>query len=178
MINQFPSKKIEDVVAYVTGDFKRRTIKPDSIIAKSWGRCLSEYQLEPDTHSQSIVLTANEIKNHQQLMGDYFKIASDGVNSFSNALNQAGLAVMLADSQGVILAKKLPYQTSEHFESNGLVLGSCWSEKLVGTNAIGTALVERRPLIIHGKNIIISIAKTLAALLRLFSTPWEILWGV
>lgn len=151
MIPQYPSRKIEDVVAYVTGDFKRRTIKPESMIAESWGRSLREHQLDPDTDSQSIVLTSNEIKNHQQLMGDYFKIASDGVNSFSSSLNQAGLAVLLADSQGVILAKKLPYEASEHFEANGLVLGSCWSEKLVGTNAIGTALIERRPLIIHGQ---------------------------
>jgi len=150
MIPKYPTnRKTEDVVAYITGDFQRRAIKPEPMIVQSWGRCFSEYQLDPDAKSESIVLTSQELKNHQQLMGDYFKIAADGVNSFGNALNQAGLAVLLADSQGVTVAKRLPYADIELFEKSGFFLGSCWNEKLVGTNAIGTSLVEKKPLIIH-----------------------------
>ena len=152
MITQYPSnKKTEDVVAYITGDFQRRTIKPEAMIVESWDRCLNDYQLDHNADSESVVLTSQELKNHQQLMGDYFKIATDGVNSFGNALNQAGLAVLLADSQGVTVAKRLPYAETELFKANGFVLGSCWSEKLAGTNAIGTTLVEKTPLIIHGQ---------------------------
>lgn len=152
MITQYPTnKKTEDVVAYITGDFQRRTIKPEAMIIESWERCFNDYQLDHNANSESVVLTLQELKNHQQLMGDYFKIATDGVNSFGNALNQAGLAVLLADSQGVTVAKRLPYAETEVFKANGFVLGSCWSEKLVGTNAIGTTLVEKKPLIIHGQ---------------------------
>jgi len=152
MIPQYQTnRKTEDVVAYITGDFQRRAIKPEQMIVQSWGRCFTDYQLDPDANSENVVLTSHELKNHQQLMGDYFKIAVDGVNSFGNALNQAGLAVLLADSQGVTVAKRLPYAEIELFKANGFVLGSCWSEKLVGTNAIGTTLVEKKPLIIHGQ---------------------------
>lgn len=151
MIPQYTSRKVEDVVAYVTGDFQRRAVKPELMIVESWGRCFNDYQLDPEVNNDSVVLTSHELKNHQQLMGDYFKIASDGVNSFGNALNKAGLAVLLADSQGVTVAKRLPYAEIELFESNGFLLGSCWSEKLAGTNAIGTTLVEQKPLIVHGQ---------------------------
>lgn len=144
-------RKTEDVVAYITGDFQRRSIKPEPMIVQSWGRCFTDYQLDPDAKNESVVLTSHELKNHQQLMGDYFKIAADGVNSFGNALNQAGLAVLLADSQGVTVAKRLPYTETELFEANGFFIGSCWSEKLVGTNAIGTTLIEKKPLIVHGQ---------------------------
>jgi transcriptional regulator of acetoin/glycerol metabolism len=152
MITQYPTdKKTEDVVAYITGDFQRRSIKPESMIVKSWERCFSDYQLEPEDKREGVVLTSHELKNHQQLMGDYFKIAADGVQSFGNALNQAGLAVLLADSQGVTVAKRLPYGEIDLFKANGFVLGSCWNEKLAGTNAIGTSLVEKKPLIVHGQ---------------------------
>ena len=117
MIPKYPAnRKVEDVVAYVTGDFKQRAIKPESMIIESWQRCYSDYQLNPDSENERVVLTSHELNNHQQLMGDYFKIAVDGVNSFGRALNQAGLAVLLADSQGVIVAKQLPTAGIELFE--------------------------------------------------------------
>jgi len=121
------------------------------MIVQSWGRCFSDFNLDPEAKNESIVLTSHELKSHQQLMGDYFKIASDGVNSFGNALNQAGLAILLADSQGVTIAKRLPYSETESFEYAGFVLGSCWNEKLVGTNGIGISLIEKKPLIVHGQ---------------------------
>ena len=152
MIPKYPTnRKTEDVVAYVTGDFKQRSIKPESMIIESWERCYSDYQLDPDSDNESIVLTSHELNNHQQLMGDYFKIAADGVNSFGCALNQAGLAVLLADSQGITVAKRLPSTGADLFESRGFVLGACWNEKISGTNAIGTSLIEKQPLIVHGQ---------------------------
>jgi transcriptional regulator of acetoin/glycerol metabolism len=152
MIIQYPTKKnTEDIVAYITGNFQRRNIKPESMIIESWKRCFNDYQLDHDADNESVVLTSQELKNHQQLMGDYFKIASDGVNSFGNALNQAGLAVLLADSQGVTVAKCLPSAEQEFFETKGFVLGSCWSEKLAGTNAIGTTSIEKKSLTVYGQ---------------------------
>lgn len=152
MIHKYPTnKKIEDVVAYVTGDFKQRPIKPESMIIDSWERCYSDYQLDPHSDNEKIVLTSHELNNHQQLMGDYFKIAADGVNSFGRALNQAGLAVLLADSQGITVAKRLPSTGDDLFESRGFVLGACWNEKVSGTNAIGMSLIEKQPLIVHGQ---------------------------
>lgn len=152
MIPKYPAnRKINDVVAYVTGNFKQRAIKPESMIIDSWERCYSDYQLDPHSDNEKIVLTSHELNNHQQLMGDYFKIAADGVNSFGCALNQAGLAVLLADSQGITVAKRLPSAGSELFESRGFLLGSCWNEKVSGTNAIGMSLVEKQPLIVHGQ---------------------------
>lgn len=152
MIHKYPTnKKIEDVVAYVTGDFKQRPIKPESMIIESWQRCYSDYQLDPHSDNEKIVLTSQELNNHQQLMGDYFKIAADGVNSFGRALNQAGLAVLLADSQGITVAKRLPSTGDDLFESRGFVLGACWNEKVSGTNAIGMSLIEKQPLIVHGQ---------------------------
>lgn len=137
------------MVAYITGNFQQRDIKPEAMIVQSWERCFNDYQLDHNLNNDCVVLTSQELKNHQQLMGDYFKIAADGVSNFGNALNQAGLAVLLADSQGVTVAKRLPYAETELFEEYGFFLGSCWSEKLVGTNAIGTTLVEKKPLIVH-----------------------------
>jgi transcriptional regulator of acetoin/glycerol metabolism len=152
MIIQYPTrKKTEDIVAYITGNFQRRNIKPESVIIESWKRCLNDYQLDHDANNESVIITSQELKNHQQLMGDYFKIASDGVKSFGNALNQAGLAVLLADSQGVTVAKCLPNAEQEFFETKGFVLGSCWNEKLVGTNAIGTTSIEKKPLTVYGQ---------------------------
>lgn len=152
MITQHPTQKItEDLVSYITGNFQRRAIKPEAMIIESWQRCFSEYELDPDANREGFVLTSHEVKNHQQLMGDYFKIAADGVNRLGQALNQAGLAVLLADSQGVTVAKRLPREEVEVFKGNGFVLGSCWSEKQAGTNAIGTTLVEKKPLTVHGQ---------------------------
>jgi transcriptional regulator of acetoin/glycerol metabolism len=73
--------------------------------------------------------------------------ATPQLDYLTRQLGGTGL-IILGDSEARILA--IEGQTAElaRFGLHDLRVGSCWSEALRGTNALGTALVEARPTLI------------------------------
>lgn len=65
-----------------------------------------------------------------------------------NHQGKAGL-VILGDAQANILALEGQTRYLREFGLRDLKLGSCWSESLRGTNALGTAVAEGRPTLIN-----------------------------
>lgn len=61
-----------------------------------------------------------------------------------------GAVLLLADARGVVLQAEGDDRFASRAQRVALRPGACWSEVLRGTNAIGTALVERRPAAVHG----------------------------
>lgn len=60
------------------------------------------------------------------------------------------LLLALADAKGTILVREGGTELTEDADKLGFRAGNSWSEWSVGTNGIGTALMERRPIQIHG----------------------------
>lgn len=65
--------------------------------------------------------------------------------------------VILTDSSGTIIEALGDSEFLEKAERVALMPGSAWSEETKGTNAIGTALVEEIPTVVHGKDHFLNI---------------------
>src|SRR5699024_9096308 len=61
----------------------------------------------------------------------------------------SGYALLLTNASGVILCHHADHMLEQHFRAAGLWDGADWSENRLGTNGIGTALIERRPVTVH-----------------------------
>lgn len=138
-----------DVVSYVTDNFKKRNIKPDTLVSRSWERSILDYGLDPDKGTEVEILTPQELQNQIERHQSYLQIARNGLNGLAKRINPANYAVLLTDEIGVTLDARLPKETAEDWINAGLRIGSVWTEKNNGTNGIGTCLVEKQSLIIH-----------------------------
>ena len=75
-------------------------------------------------------------------------IAQASLERLFLAVGGVGCSVLLADAEGIVIDRRGARGDDSTFESWGLWTGAVWSERHEGTNAIGTCLVEKRPLTI------------------------------
>ncbi len=149
MQNHLQSKHAKDVVAYISDHFQQRNVQPDSLITRSWERSLLDYGLDPQGSQEVEILTSSEIRQQLEQHHNYLEIARNGMTGLSKRISQAGYAVVLTDETGLALDATLPEHMQDIWRNAGLQLGSRWSESTMGTNGIGTCLVERKSLVIH-----------------------------
>ena len=65
------------------------------------------------------------------------------------AAEDAGHVMVVVDAAGMMLWRDGPKKIQQHAARLGFEVGANWSERNVGTNAIGTALVLSRPVQIY-----------------------------
>ncbi|MGH1432616.1 MAG: sigma-54-dependent Fis family transcriptional regulator [Neptuniibacter sp.] len=152
----------KDVVAYVTGNFQERDIQPGDQIARSWERSLLKYGLDPHASQGIEILTQYEIQQQLEQHESYLGIARNGLTGLSKRIANAGFSVLLTDEAGLTLDAKLPENMKDIWQDAGLLVGSSWGESRVGTNGIGTCLVEKESLIIHQQEHFMSSNKPLS----------------
>ncbi len=137
-----------ELAAFVKDHFPERSFRPDRVIAESLYRSVNLYQLNPRAVNVKHILTAEEIRQHQQQHQEYLAIASQGVTGLAKRVVQAGFAVLLSDEHGITLDSRLPEQRDPYTQS-GLIVGARWDESVAGTNGIGTALAAEQAMTIH-----------------------------
>jgi transcriptional regulator of acetoin/glycerol metabolism len=118
-------------------------------VTRSWYRCLQEYHIEPSAPRQSAVLSSHALKELQQRMGELLPVARAEMESLYEQIAGSGFAVILSDTQGVVLTTISDPTLQREFRHAGLSLGSLWDERHEGTNGIGTCLAEGGPVTVH-----------------------------
>jgi sigma-54 dependent transcriptional regulator, acetoin dehydrogenase operon transcriptional activator AcoR len=118
-------------------------------VTRSWYRCLQEYHIEPAAPRQASVLSAGALKESQQRMGELLPVARAEMESLYEQIAGSGFAVILSDTQGVVLTTISDPTLQREFRQAGLSLGSLWDERHEGTNGIGTCLAEAGPVTVH-----------------------------
>jgi transcriptional regulator of acetoin/glycerol metabolism len=118
-------------------------------VTRSWYRCLREYRIEPSAPRQSSVLNSQSLKELQQRMGELLPVARAEMESLYEQIAGSGFAVILSDTQGVVLTTITDPTLQPEFRKAGLSLGALWDERHEGTNGIGTCLAEGCPVTVH-----------------------------
>ncbi len=118
-------------------------------VTRSWYRCLREYHIEPSAPRQNTVLNSQSLKELQQRMGELLPVARAEMESLYEQIAGSGFAVILSDTQGVVLTTITDPTLQREFRQAGLSLGSLWDERHEGTNGIGTCLAEGCPVTVH-----------------------------
>jgi transcriptional regulator of acetoin/glycerol metabolism len=118
-------------------------------ITQSWIRCLNEYKLDPGTCAEPEVVAPVELQDRQERLADVQTVAKAEMANLYQQLAGSGYAIMLTDRDGVLLNYFGDPAFTHAASKTGLMTGAVWSERVQGTNGMGTCLVERRPITVH-----------------------------
>ncbi len=117
------------------------------VAANSWRRCL-QLNVDPSRHVR-VDMGARELQKRIEAHQDLVTVATPTMENIYNFVNDSGFQVVLSDNHGYLLKvlgeRKAPCPST----LARLFPGANWNESLRGTNAIGTCLVEQKPLKIH-----------------------------
>ncbi len=113
------------------------------LIQASWQRC-RHYGMSPQWQITQAPLSDSELHLQQEQNRQLRKLALREMNLLEPGLSTAGRILLLADAQGVVLDSQGDSTFLGRARKVSLMPGASWREQITGTNAIGTAIVERR----------------------------------
>ena len=118
-------------------------------ISESWIRCKNRY-VNPYLGTGREILLGESFdiqkKKHQQLLD----ITLPHVEKMSTFISDTGMIAILIDPEGYVLSMKGKKPILQYAGDINFVEGVRWTEEEVGTNAIGTALHAKEPILISG----------------------------
>jgi len=120
----------------------------DAVVA-SWQRSKNLHRLDPGHGSAPERLSAEELSLARERLGSFIQTADASLDQLYLAVGNAGCCVLLADKNGIPVARRGARADDRIFDEWGLWTGALWSEDSEGTNGIGTCIVEERPLTVH-----------------------------
>lgn len=120
-----------------------------SYVVKSHERCL-EYGIEKSQVISRRILTDNELNNRLMKEQAFIEIAEPFMNHLYNFVKGSNFFAILTDHEGCILSMIGDEAILDKAFSYEMVPGVFMDEKNIGTNAMGTALAEKRPVQVSG----------------------------
>lgn len=120
-----------------------------SRVIASWSRSAGLHGLDAASERMSGRLTESELRMAREQMGRVLCAAGSSMDRLFRAVGGAGCCVLLANRDGVPVERRGATCDDSTFMDWNLWTGARWGEADVGTNAIGTGLVEGCPITIH-----------------------------
>ena len=148
-MSNFAVEHVKRVRSVVQNRMEREPAASGSRITESWIRCLNDYQLDPDSHDDPEVVSHAELQQRQDSLTDLRTVAEVEMANLYQQLAGSGYAIMLTDRDGVLLNFFGDPSFTHAASKTGLMQGAIWSERVQGTNGMGTCLAERRPISVH-----------------------------
>lgn len=131
---------------YVNGGaLDNQVLRPE--VANSWLRCRN-LLLDP-TGTSSFLMSASDLKDRLSAARCLMRIARQFMENLYSFVKGSGFEVILADANGVVLDVLGDEEILARTRDIRLCPGGNWSEAGRGTNAIGVALQEDKPLQIY-----------------------------
>ncbi len=121
----------------------------NDVVARSWSRCLNEYRLHPDRPLKVPVVDAHSLEARLAKMADVVDCARYEMTTLYQQLADGETAVVLTDTDGVILHMVTSSEFAAEVEPMGLRAGAVWSENAAGTNGMGTCLASASPVAVR-----------------------------
>lgn len=134
--------------AYLTGGDEQAFSCVRSLVRDSWARCKSR---GVDARGTGATLRNDPEYLHQlhEKNQDLIEASTGPLLMLRHLLEGTPAMVLLTDRDGVILESFGSSRTLESGRDIHLEVGGGWSEKVAGTNGIGTALRTGKPVLIH-----------------------------
>ena len=120
-----------------------------SALAASWIRSLKQYGLDPMDRGQVETVTSRELNEAREKSEALLRVSGPVLDRLYQAVGGIGCCVLLNSVDGVPIERRGAPADDVQFKLWGLWPGAVWSEASEGTNAIGTALAEKAPVIVH-----------------------------
>jgi transcriptional regulator of acetoin/glycerol metabolism len=126
----------------------RSGVQPQSNdpVAQSWSRCLNEYRLDPARPCEPSFVARVELEERRARRADVIACARYEMTTLYQQLADAEAAVVLTDTDGVIVHMVSSPEFASEVGPLGLRVGGTWSEAAMGTNGMGTCLAAGGPV--------------------------------
>ncbi|MEM1416640.1 MAG: sigma-54-dependent Fis family transcriptional regulator [Myxococcota bacterium] len=118
---------------------------------RSLHRSLQVHGLHPGRSALPARLTQRELTERREHVDDALGEAQRAVASLAEVAERAGCVLLMAAPDGVVVRRHNRGGDPEYLGA-ALDEGSFWEEAVAGNNAVGTALVEKRPVSFHGSD--------------------------
>ncbi|AKO92381.1 sigma-54-dependent Fis family transcriptional regulator [Priestia filamentosa] len=118
-------------------------------IIESWYRCRSE-EVNPNLKVGQHVLNQEQLEKQRRKNSFLIHAALPYMNKIEKFIQETSMVSLLIDAQGYILSMNGAQHVLEKAREINFTEGSCWTEKEVGTNAIGTALQNKEAMMVTG----------------------------
>jgi transcriptional regulator of acetoin/glycerol metabolism len=118
-----------------------------SLTLQRWQRC-REAGLPADSLSEPVM----RLEDLAAAIAAFAPLLAPGApfDAFATEMAKAGFCGLFCDANGVILAQRIAEPFRNVSAMTRLVEGAEWSERARGTNGVGTALIEGRPVSVVG----------------------------
>ncbi|MBP2405786.1 helix-turn-helix domain-containing protein [Streptomyces syringium] len=122
-------------------------VLPRQVIGQSWHR-VRRHGIDPDVGRAAPALSAEEVEHrrHSSPLGGLLPQLREGLGEVADTVQHL---MAVADADGRVLWREGSPGVIRNATRLGFDVGACWTEDLVGTNGLGTSLVERRPVQVH-----------------------------
>ena len=118
-------------------------------LVASWQRSRVLHDLSPNKLNAPERVTEQELNQAQERQGLLLNLSNPKLDQLYLAVGNVGCSVVLADTNGVVIARRGAQEDDKTFDNWGLWTGAIWSEESEGTNGIGTCIIEKKALTIH-----------------------------
>jgi transcriptional regulator of acetoin/glycerol metabolism len=115
------------------------------VIKESWQRCKS-MNIDRFMRRNYYIIGEHELKKRKAANHSLLEEATIGMQSLYDFTKGSGFAFALTDSEGFILERIGDKSELDFTSRSNFIEGSNWSERIIGTNAVGTALATRQPI--------------------------------
>lgn len=120
------------------------------IVKMSHKRC-EDYGVEKEMNYSSKILNKDDLDRVLKENKELIEVSIQYINMINLALNGEDFIITLTDNEGCILYVDGDAKILNEFKKVNLVVGAYMDEKSVGTNAMGTAIKEDKPIQITAK---------------------------
>ena len=121
----------------------------DDAVRQSWSRCVNEYQLHPAKPHEPIFIKRAELEDRRERRADVIACARYEMTTLYQQLADVESAVVLTDTDGVIVHMVSSPEFAAEVGPLGLRVGGMWSETATGTNGMGTCLAAGGPVTVR-----------------------------
>lgn len=120
---------------------------PRTVIGESWRR-VHAARVDPDRDRRERLLSLEELELRRQRsrLDALLPVLTEGLLPAAEAAQQI---MVVTDPDGRVLWREGSSSVLRMADRHGFDQGADWTEDVVGTNGIGTALVTRRPVLVH-----------------------------
>ena len=126
---------------------------PEGLVAapilRSWQRCSSQ-GLDAGERPQVEPMSSAALRGEQERHDLLRRITRPEMMALRQEAKLTDSVVILTDGDGLVLEMTGNPEFAGRASRVALRPGVAWNEAAIGTNAIGTALIERRPIGVHG----------------------------
>jgi transcriptional regulator of acetoin/glycerol metabolism len=117
-----------------------------SAVVASWRRCMTMHRLAPEDRRMPERVTEEELSSARKQSDLLVRQARDELDRLFMVVGRAGCCILMTDSKGIALDRRGAASDDKDFHALGLWTGSVWTEESIGTNGIGTAIADDRPI--------------------------------